>query len=77
MAAEKGITVSQLALAWVLSKGFVPIPGTKRRKYLEENMAAVTVVLTPVDIRHLESIVPLGIDTGNRYDDFSMALNDY
>ncbi|MBE7175287.1 MAG: aldo/keto reductase, partial [Mucilaginibacter polytrichastri] len=77
MAGEKGITASQLALAWVLSKDMVPIPGTKRRSYLEQNIAAAEVLLSDADLEQLESIVPLGTDTGNRYDDFGMKLNDY
>jgi aryl-alcohol dehydrogenase-like predicted oxidoreductase len=76
MAAEKGVTSSQLALAWTISKGFVPIPGTKRRKYLEQNIAAANISLSPNDLSKLESIVPLGTDTGNPYDEFSMNLID-
>ena len=76
MAQEKGITASQLALAWIISKGVLPIPGTKRRKYLELNMAAAEVELHDADLAKLESIVPLGTDTGNPYDEFSMGLID-
>ncbi|WP_228467055.1 aldo/keto reductase [Adhaeribacter swui] len=76
MAAEKNVTSSQLALAWVISKGIVPIPGTKRRKYVEENIAATTIQLTESDLSKLESIVPLGTDTGKPYDEFSMGLID-
>jgi aryl-alcohol dehydrogenase-like predicted oxidoreductase len=76
MAAEKGVTPSQLALAWIISKGFVPIPGTKRRKYLEQNIAASNIILNDVDLVKLESIVPLGTDTGKPYDEFSMNLID-
>ncbi|RAV98922.1 aldo/keto reductase [Pseudochryseolinea flava] len=76
MASEKGITSSQLALAWSVSKGFVPIPGTKRRKYLEQNIAAAAVQLSEADLATLERIVPLGTDTGNPYDAFSMNLID-
>lgn len=74
---EKEITSSQLALAWIISKGIVPIPGTKRRKYLEQNIDASKIVLNESDIQKLESIVPLGTDTGNPYDEFSMGLLDY
>ncbi|WP_294323244.1 aldo/keto reductase [uncultured Chryseobacterium sp.] len=77
MAQEKTITASQLALAWIMSKGIVPIPGTKRRKYLEENIASAAVELSENDILKLESIVPLGTDTGAPYDEFSMGLLDY
>lgn len=77
MAAEKDITSSQLALAWIMSKGIVPIPGTKRRKYVEQNIASASVELSENDIRKLESIVPLGTDTGAPYDEFSMGLLDY
>lgn len=68
MAAEKAITPSQLALAWVLAKGYVPIPGTKRVKYLEQNIAATAITLTEADLNRLESIIPLGTITGDRYD---------
>ena len=77
MAKEKEITSSQLALAWIISKGIVPIPGTKRRKYLEQNIAASDIQLTENDLATLKSIVPLGTDTGNPYDEFSMGLLDY
>jgi aryl-alcohol dehydrogenase-like predicted oxidoreductase len=76
MAAEKNISSSQLALAWIVSKGFLPIPGTKRRKYLEQNMAALDVELDKEEIAKLEGIVPLGTDTGKPYDEFSMGLID-
>lgn len=76
MAAEKNITASQLALAWIMNKGILPIPGTKRRKYLEQNIAAAGIELSAVDMQKLEGIVPLGTDTGNPYDDFSMGLLD-
>jgi len=76
MAEEKNVTSSQLALAWIISKGIVPIPGTKRRKYLEQNIASANVELSQNDILKLESIVPLGTDTGAPYDEFSMGLLD-
>lgn len=76
MAGEKGITSSQLALAWIMSRDILPIPGTKRRKYLEQNIASVEVELSQADLTKLESIVPLGTDTGLPYDDFSMGLID-
>ncbi len=77
MAAEKGILPSQLALAWVLAKETVPIPGTKRRKYLDQNIAAADITLTKEDLARLEAIVPLGTKTGNPYDEFGMSLNDH
>lgn len=76
MAAEKNITPSQLALAWIINKGILPIPGTKRRKYLEQNIAAGGIELSHTEMSRLESIVPLGTDTGNPYDEFSMGLID-
>ena len=69
LAAEAGITASQLALAWVLAQGedIVPIPGTKRRKYLEENAAAVDVTLAPELIEELRNIFPPEAAAGERY----------
>jgi aryl-alcohol dehydrogenase-like predicted oxidoreductase len=73
LAAEKGCTPSQLALAWVLSRGddVVPIPGTKRRSYLEENAGAVEVELTADDLESLEEAFPKGATAGERYPDMS------
>ena len=76
MAEEKGITASQLAIAWTITSGSLPIPGTKRVKYLEQNIAAASLVLTAMDMGRLESIVPLGMSTGQRYDSFSMQMID-
>jgi aryl-alcohol dehydrogenase-like predicted oxidoreductase len=69
----KGITASQLALAWVMAQGtdVVPIPGTRRSAHLEANVAAVDVELTPDDISALEDVVPLGAVSGDRYSDMS------
>jgi aryl-alcohol dehydrogenase-like predicted oxidoreductase len=69
IAARRGATAGQLALAWVLAKGddLVPIPGTKRRKYLEENAAAADIALTPADIAELEAAVPASAVQGDRY----------
>jgi aryl-alcohol dehydrogenase-like predicted oxidoreductase len=78
IAAEKGVTVAQLALAWVLSRGHdvVPIPGTKRRKWLRENIAASGVVLSDADCVALEAAVPRDAVLGDRYQARSMgALN--
>ncbi len=76
LAEQKGVTSSQLALAWIISKGILPIPGTKRRRYVEQNIAATHIQLTREDQNKLEAIVPLGTDTGNPYDAFSMGLLD-
>jgi aryl-alcohol dehydrogenase-like predicted oxidoreductase len=69
IADRKGVTAGQLALAWVLSKGedVAPIPGTKRRKYLEENAAAVNIKLSPADVAELETAVPHEEIVGDRY----------
>jgi len=69
IASEKRITASQLALAWVLSRGadVVPIPGTKRRKYLEENAGAINVKLTLEELRRIDEAAPRGAFAGERY----------
>ena len=69
MAQEKGCTPAQLALAWVMAQGrdIVPIPGTKRRKYLEENLRALEVVLSDDDLARIDRIMPPGAATGTRY----------
>jgi aryl-alcohol dehydrogenase-like predicted oxidoreductase len=73
IADDKGVTASQLALAWVLGRGddIVPIPGTKRRSYLEENVAAVEIELTPAETDEIESAFPKGAGAGERYADMS------
>jgi aryl-alcohol dehydrogenase-like predicted oxidoreductase len=73
MASSKGVSAGQLALAWVLHRGddIVPIPGTKRVRYLEENAAAATVSLSDEDLRRLEEIAPAGAAAGDRYADMS------
>ena len=71
MAAEKEITASQLAIAWNIAKGHVPIPGTKRPKYLEQNIAAAKVELSQNELTRLEEIIPIGTETGDRYGDMS------
>ena len=73
IAAEKGITPSQLALAWVLAQGrdMVPIPGTKRRTYLEENVAAANIQLSKSDLARIEEVAPKGFAAGGRYHDMS------
>jgi aryl-alcohol dehydrogenase-like predicted oxidoreductase len=69
LAEAKGVTAAQLALAWVLARGpdVVPIPGTKRRSYLEDNVAAAAIELTDGDLARLEAIAPPGIAAGGRY----------
>ncbi|WP_207714335.1 aldo/keto reductase [Scytonema sp. UIC 10036] len=69
IATEKSATPSQLALAWLLAQGndIVPIPGTKRRSYLEENVAATEITLTPEDLRRIEEVAPKGFAAGDRY----------
>jgi aryl-alcohol dehydrogenase-like predicted oxidoreductase len=76
MAREKKCKPSQLALAWVLAQGddIVPIPGTKRRKYLEENAAAVGVKLPSDDLRRLREVFPAGAAAGLRYPEHMMNL---
>ncbi|MGY1833727.1 aldo/keto reductase [Blastococcus sp. SYSU DS0510] len=78
LAAEKGVTAGQLALAWVLAQGddVVPIPGTKRRSYLEENVAAAAVELSAEDLARLDAIAPPGAAVGGRYVDSSYAYGD-
>jgi len=73
IAAEKGVTTGQLALAWVLAQGddVVPIPGTKRRTYLEENVQAVEVELTADDLSRIDEAFPKGATAGDRYPDMS------
>jgi len=76
IAREKGCKPSQLALAWVLAQGddIVPIPGTKRRKYLEENAAAVDMHLTREDLRRINEVFPPEAAAGPRYPEHMMAL---
>ncbi len=73
LAGAKGVTPGQLALAWVLHQdGVVAIPGTKRRTYLEENVAAVDVELTADDLAALADAAPVGVTPGDRYDEAGM-----
>jgi aryl-alcohol dehydrogenase-like predicted oxidoreductase len=69
MAADKGATAGQLALAWVMAQGddVVPIPGTKRRTYLEENVAACDISLSEDDLARLDRLAPAGVAAGDRY----------
>jgi aryl-alcohol dehydrogenase-like predicted oxidoreductase len=75
LASEKGITPSQLALAWVLAQGddVVPIPGTKRRSYLEEDLAAAECTLTADELKELDEVFPYEATAGERYADMSMV----
>ena len=76
LAEEIGCTPAQLALAWVLAQGddLVPIPGTKRRRYLEENAAAVDLALTPAQLAELEGVFPRGAAAGTRYPEAGMKV---
>jgi aryl-alcohol dehydrogenase-like predicted oxidoreductase len=67
LAQAKGVTAAQLALAWVLAQGVVAIPGTKRRKYLEANVAAAGLVLSPAELAELGAVMPIGSQTGAAY----------
>jgi len=76
MAKEKDCTPAQLALGWVLAQGgdVIPIPGTKRRKYLEDNAGALKVDLTSDDLRRLDEVMPLGAASGSRYSEEMMKV---
>jgi aryl-alcohol dehydrogenase-like predicted oxidoreductase len=69
VATEKGCTPAQVALAWILAQGddIVPIPGTKRRRYLEDNVGALDVVLTAADLARIAGVFPVGVASGTRY----------
>jgi aryl-alcohol dehydrogenase-like predicted oxidoreductase len=73
IAAEKGCTAGQLALAWVLAHGddIVPIPGTKHVRYLEENVGAAELTLSEEDLARLDEAAPVGVAAGQRYPDMS------
>jgi len=78
IAREKGCTPSQLALAWLLARGedIVPIPGTKRRPFLEENVRALEFALTPADLQRIDEVAPKGVTAGDRYPQAGMlAVN--
>ena len=76
LAREKSCTPSQLALAWLLAQGsdILLIPGTKRRKYLEENLGALQVQLTHRDLRRIDEVAPKGVASGLRYPEAMMNL---
>src|SRR5262249_9631585 len=73
IAAGKDATPGQLALAWLLAQGedVIPIPGTKRRKYLEENVVAAEITLTPDELARIDAAAPKGVAAGQRYADMS------
>ena len=75
IAADKGVTAAQLALAWVLAQGehLVPIPGTRRIRTLEENAAAVDLTLTPEDLARIDAVFPKGAASGHRYAEAARA----
>ncbi len=75
IADEKGVASGQLAIAWLLHRGedIIPIPGTKRRKYLEENAAAVDVELSDEELRRIDEVAPAGAAAGGRYDEAGMG----
>ncbi len=76
MAARRGCTPGQLALAWVLAQGddIVPIPGTKRRSYLEENVGAIALTLSPAELAEINAVFPLGVAAGGRYTEEGMKM---
>ena len=76
LAEQKGVTAGQLALAWVLSQGedIAPIPGTKRRSYLKENIAASTVLFSPAELAEIAKSLPMGVASGTRYPEAMMKL---
>ncbi|MFZ0599537.1 MAG: aldo/keto reductase [Flavobacterium sp.] len=76
MAEEKQMTASQLAISWISSKNILSIPGTKRVKYVEENIAAAQIILKTEEMNRLEKIIPLGTETGMRYDEANMSSID-
>ena len=76
LAERKGVTPTQLALAWVLRQGsdVVPIPGTKRRRYLEENAGAAAVTLSAEELEAIEKVAPAGVASGDRYPAAAMRM---
>jgi aryl-alcohol dehydrogenase-like predicted oxidoreductase len=76
LADEKGVTPSQLVIAWLLAQGddIVPIPGAERRRWLEENLRALEVRLTPRDLAAIEQVASRGVAAGERYGPAGMAL---
>ncbi len=77
-AATKGCTAAQLAIAWVLAQGphIIPIPGTKRRKYLQDNAGSVDVTLTPADFQQIEALLAKYPNVGDRYNEANRRFVD-
>jgi aryl-alcohol dehydrogenase-like predicted oxidoreductase len=77
IAEEKGVAPSQLAIAWLLRQGedIVPIPGTKRREYLEENAGSTEIELTDEELSRIDEAAPKGVAAGDRYPDMSTVNN--
>jgi aryl-alcohol dehydrogenase-like predicted oxidoreductase len=75
IAADRGVTAAQLALAWVLAQGddLIPIPGTRRVATLEQNVAAVDLALTPQDLARIDAVFPKGAAVGHRYAEAARA----
>ena len=73
IATQKGVTPGQIALAWTIAQGTTPIPGTRRIKYLEENVAAAEITLTAADLKALDEAAPVGAAAGTRYSEAGMA----
>ena len=75
IADEKDVTAGQLAIAWVMAQGqdVVPIPGTKRVRYLEENLGAAEIDLSDEDLRRLDDAAPVGAAEGTRYTEAQMS----
>src|SRR6185369_10857673 len=73
IANTKHATPAQLALAWLLAQGIVPIPGTKRREKLDENVAALGIKLTREDLERINEAAPKGAASGERYEDMSVV----
>lgn len=73
-AEQRGVKPSQAALAWTIARGGVPIPGTRRISYLEENAAAADIVLTQEELAKLDEVAPIGIASGDRYPEGNMSL---
>lgn len=73
IAAQKGVTPSQHAIAWLLAQGddIVPIPGTKRRTYLEENVVATTITFSKEELDRIDEVAPKNVAAGDRYPDMS------
>ena len=78
LAVAKGVTPAQLALAWLYAQGddVVPIPGTRHRRYLEDNVAAMDVVLDAGDLARIEEVAPKGVAAGERYPDMRFVRGD-